>query len=285
MQVSVKRTGLLALVAALVAIVFAFALTGCGNNDDSASSDADETTTITIAAVPTPHAEVLNDVVKPMLAEEGIDLEVKEFTDYVLPNTATEEGEVDANYFQHLPYLENFNEERGTHLVQIVPVHYEPFGLYSEKITALDQVTDGAEVAIPNDPTNEARALLLLEAVGLIELDDEAGINATPQDITSNPKNLQFRELEAANIPNVLADVELAAINGNYAIEAGLSISDALAIEESDSLSAQTYANYLVVKEGNENNAAIQALAKALNSDQVRDYLNDNYAGAVVAAF
>ncbi len=260
------------------------ALSGCAQNASEEATE-DQAEVITVAAVPTPHAEVLNDVVKPILADQGYDLVVQEFTDYVLPNTATEEGEVDANYFQHVPYLDSFNADRGTHLVAVTAVHFEPFGLYSEKISDINEVSDGATVAIPNDVTNEARALLLLEAVGLIDLDDNAGITATPNDIISNPKNLQFEELEAAIVPTVLQDVELAAINGNYAIAAGLSSSDALAIEATDSLAAQTYANVLVVKEGNENTPAIQALAAALNSDAVRDYLNENYGGAVLAVF
>ncbi len=267
---------IVALVGALLALTFA--LTAC-------SSGGSEENKVTVAASPTPHAEILNNAVAPLLAEEGITLEVVEFNDYVLPNTATEEGDVDANYFQHITYLNQFNDDRGTHLTDVVAVHFEPLGLYSEKLDSLADLPDGAKIAVPNDPTNEARALLLLEQEGLIEVDDEAGINATELDVTSNPKNLEFIPTEAANIPNVLPDVDLAAINGNYAIGAGIDTNTALAVEEVGGLAAQNYANVLVVKEGNENNAAIQALAKALTSEEVRTYLEENYPGAVVAVF
>lgn len=268
----------------LVAVVAALALsllalTGCSGGG---SSSEDET--ITIAAVPTPHAEILNDVVKPALEKEGYTLEVKEFTDYVLPNTATEQEEVDANYFQHKPYLDNFNEEQGTHLVDVVGVHYEPFGLYSTKYTDLSEIPNGAKVAVPNDATNEARALLLLEENGLIELKDDAGVTATKADITSNPKNLEIVEIEAATVPTVIDDVALAGINANYALEGDL-IDKALVKETSDSLAAQTYANLLVVKDGNQDKEKIKALAKALTSDEVRNYINENYSGAVLTVF
>lgn len=268
------------LLAALLSVV---ALTGCSS--DSSSQESSDDKTITVAASPTPHAEILNNAVKPILEQEGYTLEVKEFTGYVQPNTVTEAGEVDANYFQHRPYLENFNAEQGTHLVEVAGVHFEPMGLFSQNISSLDQLSEGATVAVPNDATNEARALLLLEQEGLIEIDDEAGINATTNDITSNPLNLQFNELEAANLPNVLADVDLAAINGNYALAADLTMDDALAVEADDSLAAETYTNIVVVKDGNQNSEKIQALAKACNSDEVRDYINETYNGAVVPVF
>ncbi len=261
-----------------VLLALTLALTAC-------SSAGSEENKVTVAASPTPHAQILNEAVAPILEEEGITLEVVEFNDYVLPNTATEEGDVDANYFQHITYLNQFNEDRGTHLTDVVAVHFEPLGLYSDKLDSLADLPDGAKIAVPNDPTNEARALLLLEQEGLIEVDDAAGINATELDVTSNPKNLEFIPTEAANIPNVLPDVDLAAINGNYAIGAGLDTNAALAVEETSGLAAQNYANVLVVKEGNENNENIQALAKALTSDQVRAYLEENYPGAVVAVF
>lgn len=277
---------LLAIVAVAVALCAALALTGCsGGSTDSASEDSSDKT-IKVAAVPTPHAEILNDVVKPLLEEEGYTLEVTEFTDYVQPNTATEDGEVDANYFQHGPYLENFNSERGTHLVSVTSVHYEPLAIYPGKVTSLDNLESGATVAVPNDPTNEARALLLLQQEGLITLTEGVGVNATINDIVENPLDLQIEELEAAVVPTVLADVDVACINANYAIEAGLTVNDdALAVESADGDAAQTYANLLVVKEGNENNEGIQALAKALNSDEVRDYINDNYEGSVLPVF
>lgn len=262
---------------ALCALV---ALSGCSSSTD------EESTTIRVAAVPTPHAEILNDVVAPLLEEQGYTLEVVEFTDYVQPNTATEEGEVDANYFQHVPYLENFNEERDTNLTSVVAVHYEPMGIYAGATSSLDDLEEGATVAVPNDATNEARALLLLEQEGLITLSDDAGIDATINDIVDNPLNLEFEELEAAVVPTVLEDVDVACINANYAIEAGLTVDeDALAVESSDGDAAQTYANVLVVEEGHEDDEAIQALAEALTSDEVRDYINENFEGSVLPVF
>jgi len=287
--------------------VLAIGLAGCGGSSPAPAGGGSESSapaessaaaatpasgelqTITVAAVPTPHAEILNDVCKPILAEQGYDLVVKEFTDYVLPNTATEEGEVDANYFQHVPYLDDFNKEQGTHLVSIVGVHYEPFGLYAGKdksLKNLDDLPEGAKVAVPNDPTNEARALLLLQEAGLIKLDASAGLAATKADIVENPRNLDIIELEAAQTALSLEDVDIAAINSNYALEAGLNVAnDAIAVESAEGEAAQTYANVLVVKEGNENNPAVVALAAALNSDAVRDYINANYEGAVLPVF
>lgn len=268
------------LVAALAALALSLlALTGCSGGGSSS-----EDKTITIAAVPTPHAEILNDVVKPALEKEGYTLEVKEFTDYIQPNTVTEQGEVDANYFQHKPYLDNFNENNGTHLVDVTGVHFEPFGLYSTKYTSLDEVPNGAIVAVPNDATNEARVLLLLQDQGLIKLAEGVDITATPKDIVENPKDLQFRELEAAVVPTVIDDVAIAGINGNYALEADL-LDKLLVKESTDSLAGQTYTNLLVVKDGNQDSAKIQALAKALNSDEVRNYINENYQGTVLATF
>lgn len=267
----------------LAALLATLAFTGCSS--DSGTSEESEDKTITVAASPTPHAEILNNAVAPILEKEGYTLEVKEFTDYVQPNTVTEAGEVDANYFQHRPYLENFNEEQGTHLVEVAGVHFEPMGIFSSSVESLDDVAEGAVVAVPNDATNEARALLLLEQEGLIEVDDEAGINATINDITSNPKNLEFEELEAANLPNVLEDVSIAVINGNYALAADFTMDDALAVEANDSLAADTYTNVIVVKDGNQDSEKIKALAEACNSDEVRDYITDNYQGSVVAVF
>ncbi len=284
-----KRLLIGALSAAALAGVLALA--GCGSSGSGSSSNAGgaqaggESKTITVAASPTPHAEILNDAVKPLLEAEGYTLVVQEFTDYVLPNTATEEGEVDANYFQHQPYLDSFNEEKGTHLVSVEAVHFEPFGLYAGKTASLKDLKEGAVVAVPNDTTNEARALLLLEQEGLIKLKDGAGITATTNDIAENPLNLQIKELEAAAIPTVLADVDIACINGNYAQGASLSVKDALATEDATSLAAQTYANVLVVKDGNQNSEAIQALAKALVSDEVKSYIEKTYDGAVVPVF
>lgn len=295
-----------------LALAMVLSLAGCGNSNaaadttddgaasvaaadesvpaaDESASAADagstETTVLKIAASPSPHAEILEQV-KPILAEEGIDLEITEYEDYIVPNTAVEDGLEDVNYFQHGPYLENFNEERGTHLVSVAAIHYEPMGIFPGKAASLEELTEGATVAVPNDATNEARALQLLEAVGLIKLDEAAGLAATPNDITDNPMNLDFLELEAAQLPNAIQDVDIAVINGNYAIDAGFSVSDdALAVEEADSEAAQTYANLIVVKEGNEDNAAVQALVEALESDTIRDFINENYDGAVLPIF
>ena len=240
--------------------------------------------TIRVGASITPHAEILN-VVKPILAEQGYDLEVVEYTEYVLPNTATESGELDANYFQHQPYLDDFNAQNGTHLVSVAAIHYEPFAIYAGKSDSLENIADGATIAVPNDGTNEARALLLLEAQGLIKLREDAGFTATKLDIEENPKNLDIVEMEAAQLPRVLPDVDFAVINGNYAIQGGLKVADALASESVESESAQTYANVLVVKEGNENNPAILALVDALKTEEVRKFIEDTYEGAVVPMF
>lgn len=253
------------------------ALTGCGE-DKTATDDKK----ITVAASPTPHAEILNGPVKKELEKDGWTLEVKEFTDYVLPNTATEDGEVDANYFQHTPYLDSFNEEKGTHLVSVEGIHFEPFALYPGRTAKLEDLAEGAIVAVPNDTSNEARALLLLQDAGLITLAEDAGITATVRDITDNPLNLEIKELEAAAIPRVLEDVDIAAINGNYALDAGLTPDQRLWVEDPEGVGATTYANVLVVKEGNEDSEKTKALAAALTSDATRDYINDTYDGAVV---
>lgn len=243
-----------------------------------------ELVTIKVGASITPHAEILN-AVKDDLAAQGYNLEVVEFTDYVLPNTALEEGDLDANYFQHGPYLDDFNAQNGTHLVAVAAIHYEPFGIYAGKTTSLEELADGATVAIPNDGTNEARALLLLEAQGLIKLNEGVTFTATKLDIAENPKNLDIQEIEAAQLPRSLQDVDLAVINGNYAIQAGLKVSDALAVEDKDSIAAETYANVLVVKEGNEETDATKALIAALQSDTVREFIDATYAGVVIAKF
>ena len=236
-------------------------------------------TTLKVAASPTPHAEILN-AVKDILAEQGITLEVVEFSDYVQPNLVTESGEVDANYFQHGPYLESFNEENGTHLVSVGAIHYEPFGIYPGKSSDLENIADGAVIAVPNDTTNESRALLLLQDLGYITLDENAGITATIKDITDNPYNIEFSEVEAAQLPNVLQDVDYAIINSNYAIAADINpVKDSLAIEGSSS----AYGNILAVKEGNENSDKIKALKAALESKQVADFIADTYGGSVVS--
>ena len=243
-----------------------------------------EGTTLKVGATPAPHAEIL-EVIVPILAEQGITLEIVQYNDYVQPNNAVEDGSLDANYFQHITYMNEFNVSDGTHLVSAAEVHYEPFGLYAGKTASLDELADGAQIAVPNDTTNEARALLLLEQEGLITLREGAGITATKADIEENPKNLEIVELEASQLPVRLADVDMAVINGNYALDAGLNVSDALAVESADGEAAQAYVNVLAVKEGREDDPAIQALAAALCSDEVKTYIEENYNGAVVAVF
>ena len=251
-------------------------LAGCGGGNKEV--------TLKVGATPAPHAEVL-EVVKEDLAKKGITLEIVEFNDYIQPNLAVESGELDANYFQHITYMNEFNVSDNTHLVTAVAVHYEPFGLYAGKTAAIADLADGAQIAVPNDTTNEARALLLLEQEGLIKLKDGAGITATKADIAENPKNLDIVELEANQLPVRLADVDMAVINGNYAIDAGLKVADAVAIEAADGTAAEAYANILTVKEGNEDNEAIKALCEALTSDTVKKFMEETYAGAVVPVF
>ncbi|MBO5092757.1 MAG: metal ABC transporter substrate-binding protein [Lachnospiraceae bacterium] len=238
--------------------------------------------TITVAATSVPHAEIL-EAAKPILAQQGWDLQVTEFQDYVQPNEVVEAGDFDANYFQHTPYLNSFNEEKGTHLVSVGEIHYEPLGIYSGTGADLANIEDGAEVAIPNDTTNEARALLLLQDNGLITLKEGAGIEATVNDIAENPHNIKFNELEAAQVSRVLPEVAFVVLNGNYALEAGLNAQDdALAIETSDSEAAKTYVNVIVVKEGNEENEGVKALVDVLKSDEIKQFINDTYQGSVV---
>ncbi|MEA4891846.1 MAG: MetQ/NlpA family ABC transporter substrate-binding protein [Peptococcaceae bacterium] len=240
---------------------------------------------IKVGASITPHAEILAQI-KDDLKAQGYDLQIVEFTDYVLPNLSLDEGDLDANYFQHQPYLDQFNAERGTKLVSIAAIHYEPYGIYPGKTAALEALADGAQISVPNDSTNEARALLLLEAQGLITLKENAGLNATVADIVENPKNLKIVEIEAAQLARSLEDVDMAVINGNYAIQAGLNVSkDAVATEDKDSMAAETFANILAVREGDENREDLQALAAALKSDKVKQYIENTYEGAVVPKF
>ena len=264
------------------AIVFILVLVTAFAVFASGAKEASSTTKITVGATPEPHAEILN-LIKDDLAAQGITLVVQEFTDYVTPNEAVESGEIIANYFQHIPYLESFNSERGFHLVNAGGIHIEPLALYSKKYTKLADLPNGAKIAIPNDPTNEGRALLLLESAGLIKLADSNNLEATPIDIVENPKNITFAEVEAASLPRVLADVDAAVINGNYAIAAGLSSAkDGLVVEGADS----PYVNIVAVKSGNENNPAIVALVKALQSDKVKNWVAEKYQnGEVVVVF
>lgn len=240
--------------------------------------------TLKVGATPNPHAEILAQI-KDLLAQEGITLEVVEFTDYPLINTALNDGSLDANFFQHKPYLDNYNQENKTELVSVGTVHYEPMGIFAGKTKTLEELKDGATIAVPNDTTNEARALLLLEAEGLIKIKEGAGINATKTDIVENPKNLKIEELAAEQLPRSLPDVDLAVINGNYALQGGLKVTDALATEASDSLAAETYANVIAVRKGDESRPEIKKLVEALNSDTIRQYIEDTYEGAVVPKF
>ena len=253
--------------------------------EDEASAEeaaVEEKGTITVAASPTPHAEI-QEAAKPILAEQGWNLEVTVFDDYVLPNQVVDSGELDANYFQHIPYLDEFNAERGTHLVNAGGIHYEPFGIYPGTKKSLDEVADGDVIAVPNDTTNEARALLLLQDNGLIKLKDGAGLTATVQDIVENPHNLEIQELEAAQVPRVVEEVAYVVLNGNYALQAGFSVAkDSIAYESADSEAAKTYVNVIAVAEGNENNEGIKALVDVLKSDEIKQYINDNYDGAVI---
>ena len=263
-------------IALILALTLALSLAACGGSADDK--------TIKVGATPAPHAEIL-EVIKEELAKDGWTLEIVEFDDYVLPNTALSEGQLDANYFQHITYMNNFNVEYSTHLVSAAEIHYEPFGMYAGKSASIDALPDGAQIAVPNDATNEARALLLLQQVGLITLKDGAGINATKADIVANPKNIEIVETKAELLTTTLQDVDMAVINGNYAIDAGLKIADALAVEAADGAAAQAYVNVLAVKEGNENSEKIQALVKALKTDAVKAFIESTYAGAVVHMF
>jgi D-methionine transport system substrate-binding protein len=279
---NIKLTAVAAAAAAL-----SLGLTACGTaSDPAAKSDsgakADESKALVVAASPTPHADILNYIKDNLAKKAGLNLEVKEFTDYVLPNTATESGQVDANFFQHKPYLDDFNKKNKTHIVPVVNVHLEPLGLYSKKSKDIKEIKAGQTIAVPNDTTNEGRALRLLADNGLITLKDGAGTDAKLSDIKDS-KGLKFKELEAATLPRALNDVDAAVINGNYAIEADLKpAQDSLALEKAD---GNPYANFLAVKEGNEKDARVEKLAKLLNSPEVKKFIDDKYAGSIVAAF
>ncbi|WP_328975453.1 MetQ/NlpA family ABC transporter substrate-binding protein [Streptomyces canus] len=267
--------------AVLAAGVLTLGLSACGSSGSDTASDTSGP--LVVAASPTPHAEILNYVKENLAKKAGLDLEVKEFTDYVTPNTATEDGSVGANYFQNQPYLDDFNKKRGTHIVPVVTVHLEPLGLYSHKVKSADALKSGATIAVPNDSVNEARALKLLDANGIITLKDGVGNEATPSDIAKNPKNLTFKELEAAQTPRSLDDVDAAVVNGNYAIEADLKpASDALVLESAKN---NPYGNFLAVKDGNEDDPRVKKLAKLLTSAEVKKFIDDKYAGSVLASF
>ena len=276
-----KRSILTAIIAGIVSI----GLIGCGNSEGSSndSSSNGDDKVIKVGVSPVPHEEIM-EVAKPLLEAKGYTVEIVEFTDYVLPNTALESGEIDANYFQHIAYLNSFNADNGTHLTYTAEIHLEPMGAFSKKYKTVDEVEEGAVVAVPDDPSNEARALRVLAAAGLIEVND--GELITTADITSNPKNLEFKELEAATLPRVLEDVDIAVINGNYALEAGLDVNnDAFYAEDKNVESLKERRNILAVKEGNENTQKIKDLTEALTSEEVRDFINEKYKGAVVPVF
>lgn len=243
---------------------------------------AEDDKTITVAASATPHAEILEQA-KPLLEEQGYELEVTIFDDYVIPNEVVEGGEFDANYFQHIPYLDSFNEEKGTHLVNAGGIHYEPFGIYPGTKDNLDDIAEGDTIAVPNDTTNEARALLLLQDNGIITLKEGAGLAATKNDIVENPYNVEIVELEAAQVARVVPEMSFVVLNGNYALQADYSVAkDALAYEQGDSEAAKTYVNVIAVKEGNEDSEKIQALVSVLKSDEIKEYINEIYDGAVI---
>ena len=267
---------------ALAGVLVVGALTGCGSSKSESSDKKTDDKKITVAASATPHAEILEEA-KTLLKDKGYELEVKVFDDYVQPNNVVESGEFDANYFQHVPYLEQFNEEKGTHLVVAGKIHYEPFGIYPGTKKDLKDIAKGDKIAVPNDTTNEARALLLLQDNGIIKLKDGAGIKATVNDIEENPNNIEIVELEAAQVPRVVNEVAYVVLNGNYALEANYTEKkDALAYEKSDSEAAKTYVNVIAVKEGNENSEKIKALVDVLKSDSIKKFINEKYDGAVI---
>lgn len=262
------------------------ALGGCAtDNKDKENHDNKELKKIVVGASITPHSEIL-ETAKSVLAAKGFELEIIQYSDYVQPNLALDAGDLDANYFQHQPYLDEFNEERGLDLVSVAIIHYEPFGIYPGKTKSIDELKDGAEVAVPNDGTNEARALLLLEAQGLIKLAEGVGMEATVIDIVENPKNLKIYEIEAAQLARSVQDVDIAVINGNFAIQAGLNVSkDAIAVEDKDSQAAETYGNVIAIRKGDEDREEIKALVEALKSDEVKEFIDSTYEGAVVPKF
>ena len=277
------------LLALAMALTLCLGLAACGGDTTDASTDdtaqTGETVTLKVGATPAPHQEILEQVVDN-LAEQGITLEIVPYTDYNTPNTAVEEGENDANYFQHITYMENFNAEQGTHLMSAGAIHYEPMGIYAGKSTSLDEIPDGAVIAVPNDATNEGRALLLLQDLGIITLSEDAGLEATKNDIVDNPHNIDLQEMEAAMLPQTIDEVDFSIINSNYALQAGQDpTTDALASEDTQSDAAQAYANVIAVKEGNENNEAIKALVAALQSDEIREFIETTYNGSVVPMF
>jgi D-methionine transport system substrate-binding protein len=281
------------LVSLTMILLLGLSLMSCGSTssgntpstpNNSQAEGESQTTTIKVGASPTPHAEIL-EAIKPVLTEQNINLEVVVFDDYVLPNEALDNGELDANYFQHQPYLSDFNANKGTDLVSAAAVHYEPMGIYAGQVKSLDEIPDGASIAVPNDATNEARALLLLEQAGLIKVREGAGLEATAVDIIENPKNIKLQEVEAAQVSRTLPDVAVGVLNGNYALVAGLSAKDALETEDPNSIAAQTFGNILAVRRGDEGSDTIKALVAALTSDTAKQFIEKQYQGSVIPLF
>lgn len=273
------RKFVVSFLACSIALSLAVGLTGCGAQKQGPVKEG----SIVVGASPSPHAQIL-EAVSEQLAQKGYQLEIKEFTDYIMPNTALEDGELDANFFQHQPYLTDFNEKNGTKLVSAAAIHFEPLGIYGGKTADLADLPEGAQIAVPNDTTNEARALWLLQAQGIIEVDEQAGLEATKQDITSNPKNVEIVEMEAAQLPRALADVDFAVINGNYAVAAEIA-DQVLVTEDKDSEAAKQYANIVAVREGDENREDIKALVEALQSDEVKAYIKETFGSTVIPVF
>ena len=275
-------------IASTIGIASAATLAACGgsgSSEGSGSASTEAAKVLTVAATPEPHAKILTEFAAPKLAEQGIDLQVTEFTDYVQPNEVVFNGELDANYFQHINYLNDYNEQNNEDLVSVALIHYEPFGIYAGKSDDLDNIADGAEIAVPNDPTNEARALLLLQQAGLITLKDPDDLGATPNDIVDNPHNITFREIEAAAMPRALEDVDFAAINGNYALEAGLHAADALVLEEASGVAFEQYANIICTSSDKADDERIAALVAVLKTDEFKTYLEENFGEDVQPAF
>ena len=275
------------------AVLGSFALTACGGNSAGSSSatsgaaasgSASDSTVITVGASPSPHAEILK-AVKDEVKAAGYELKVVEYNDYVQPNVALSEGDLDANYFQHKPYLDNYNQENGTGLVSAAAIHFEPMGIYAGKSSDIKNVPDGAKIAVPSDATNEARALLLLQDQGVLKLKDGAGLEATKNDIAENPHNVEFVEVEAASVPRTLQDADFGVINGNYALSAGLDTTATLASEGADSEAAKTYANIVAVRKGEDQTDKTKALVKALTSDTAKKFIEDTYKGSVIPVF
>ena len=269
-----RRGFILTAAAASSAILLGSALTGCGSTGANSPGAAKR---LTVAASPTPHAKILSEFAAPKLKDQGIELTVKEYTDYIIPNQVTSSGEVDANYFQHINYLDNYNEKNGTDLVGVAAIHYEPFGIYAGTSSDLLSIADGAQIAVPNDPTNEGRALLLLQQEKIIRLSNPNDLEATATSVADNPHNVRLLEVEAAAVPRQLQDVNFAVINGNYAIEAGMHASDALAVESAQGVAVQQYANYIVTTPDKKDDERIAALVKVLTSDDFKKYLSDAY--------